>query len=316
MSNFIIRQNGSSPIVAEKIWHVRFGAIPWFLGALAGLFIGMRLAKSSKLSGAQLPKDWPVNFAHRGGADLAPEDTLVGFRKGWEAGAGGLELDVHTTADGHVVVIHDERVDRTTNGVGLVREMTLAEIDNLDAGYKFTQDGKTYPYRDKGITVPTLEEVYRECPDAPINIEIKGSRPGIELALWRVIEGAKAEERTLVVSGDPGTTHRFREISGGRVATGASIAEMIVFYLLSRLGLGALLRPAYQAIQVSESFGWIPIITPRFVRAAHEVGVRVDAWTVNEEPDMRQLLGYGVDGIMTDRPDILAHVLRVNDEVQ
>jgi len=106
-------------------------------------------------------------------------------------GAGVLELDVHTTADGRVVVIHDDVVDRTTDGTGAVREMTLAELKRLDAGYRFTRDrGATFPFRGEGVGIPTLEEVYDEFGDVPINIEIKGERPGIEEALWRIIESA------------------------------------------------------------------------------------------------------------------------------
>lgn len=97
--------------------------------------------------------------------------------------------------------------------------MTLAEVKRFDAGYQFSRDGsKTYPYRGKGVTVPTLEEVYWEFPEVPINVEIKGKRPGIEEAVWQIVEAAGAEGRTLVVSEDSGITRRFRKVSDGRVA--------------------------------------------------------------------------------------------------
>jgi glycerophosphoryl diester phosphodiesterase len=226
-------------------------------------------------------------------------------------GAGVLELDVHTTADGTVVVIHDETVDRTTDGSGAIREMTLAEVKRLDAGYRFTPDGgRTYPYRGEGVRIPTMEEVYREFTDVPINVEIKGKRPGIEKALWRIIEGAGAEERTLVVSEDSGTIRRFREASGRRVATASSSVELIFFWLLSRLRLSGLSKPSYQALQGPETYKGLRIVTSELIRRAHERGLRVDVWTIDYEPDMRRLLGFGVDGIMTDRPDILTRVLR------
>jgi glycerophosphoryl diester phosphodiesterase len=217
---------------------------------------------------------------------------------------------VHTTADGHVVVIHDATVDRTTDSTGAVREMTLAEVKRLDAGYRFSPDGgATFPYRDAGIRIPTLEEVYDEFVDLPINIEIKGERPGIEEALWRVIEAAGAEDRTLVVSESTATIRRFREVSGGRVATASSSVELISFWLLSRLGLSGSFKPPFQALQGPETYRGLRIVTPGFVRMAHERGLRVDVWTIDSEPDMRRLLGYGVDGIMTDRPDVLAKLL-------
>ena len=314
MSNFLIRQRGEAPVVVENVWELNLGAVSWVLGVvvggLGGVLAGRRLRDGAALGKVERRLEgWPVNLAHRGGAGLAPEDTLVAFRTGLDAGAGGLELDVHTTADGHVVVIHDKTVDRTTDGSGPVGEMTLREVRRLDAGYRFSLDGETYPYRDRGVNVPTLEEVFRRFPDVPINIEIKGSRPGIERSLWQMIERAKAEDRTLVVAGDSDATRRFREASKGRVPTGASIPEMLTFYLLGRLRLTRLLRPAYEAIQVSETYRGVRIITPGFIRAAHDLGVRVDAWTVNAEDDMRRLLAIGVDGIMTDHPDVLARLL-------
>ena len=157
--------------------------------------------------------------------------------------------------------------------------------------------------------MPTLEEVYREFPEVPMNVEIKGTRPGIEEAVMRVIEDAGAEDRTLVVSEKHATIRRFREVSGGRVATGSSTREIATCYLLSHLRLSGMLRPPYQALQ-GPARKVLRVVTPKLVQAAHEVGVRVDVWTIDEEPDMRRLLGFGVDGIMTDRPDVLARVLK------
>ena len=311
MSNFIVKQEGPSPRVAEKVWEVRLGTGSLLLGALAGVLAGLYLGRRGGQNDLALKaKDWPVNIAHRGGAEIVPENTLEGFREGLRVGAGVLELDVHTTADGHVVVIHDDVVDRTTESTGKVQETTLAELKRLDAGYRFTRDeGATFPYRGEGIRIPTLEEVYDEFVGVPINVEIKGERPGIEEALWRIIESAGAEERTLVVSESTPTIRRFREVSGGRVATATSSMELISFYLLSRLGLSSLSKPRYQALQGPETYRGLRIVTPGFIRAAHELRFRVDVWTIDSEADMRRLLGYGVDGIMTDRPDVLARVL-------
>ena len=311
MSNFIVKQDGQNPRVAEKVLEVRLGTGSLLLGACAGVLAGLYLGKRSSESHTAIKeKDWPINIAHRGGAEIAPENTLEGFREGLRVGAGVLELDVHTTADGHVVVIHDDTIDRTTDGTGAVREMSFAEIRRLDAGYRFTPDGgETFPYRGQGIKIPTLGEVYDEFAEVPINVEIKGERPGTEEALWRVIESAGAEERTLVVSESTPIIRRFREASSGRVATASSSAELISFYLLSRIGLSGLSRPRYQALQGPETYHGLHVVTPGFVRAAHKQRLRVDVWTINSESDMRRLLGYGVDGIMTDRPDILARVL-------
>jgi glycerophosphoryl diester phosphodiesterase len=194
--------------------------------------------------------------------------------------------------------------------------MTLQEIKRLDVGYWFSQDdGKTHPYRGQGVTLPTLEEVYEEFHAAPLNVEIKSNRSDIERTLLGVIERAGAEDRTLVVSKNAGTIRRFRKVSGGRVATGSSIVEMVVFDLLNRLHLSRLSKPSYQALQGPESYQvlgivGLRIVTTAFAQAAHEQGTRVDVWTVNSELDMRRLLEIGVDGIITDRPDVLAQVLK------
>ena len=158
MSNFIVKQDGQNPRVAEKVLEVRLGTGSLLLGACAGVLAGLYLGKRRSESRTAIKeKDWPINIAHRGGAEIAPENTLEGFREGLRVGAGVLELDVHTTADGHVVVIHDDTVDRTTDGTGAVREMSFAEIRRLDAGYRFTPDGgETFPYRGQGIKTPRL----------------------------------------------------------------------------------------------------------------------------------------------------------------
>lgn len=253
----------------------------------------------------------PVNIAHRGGSALAPENTLEAFGEGLEAGAEALELDVHMTADGELAVIHDATVDRTTDGSGAVKDMTLQQLKQLDAGYWYTRDGgKTYPYRGRGICIPTLPEVYSRFPEAAVNVDIKQARPGVEEAVLAVIQNAGAGNRTLVASEDTGTLHRFRRISGGKVATGASGAEIRIFYLFSKLHLQDILRPGYSALQVPPSYRGIEVLTPGFVEAAHGMGVRVDVWTIDNLAQMHEVIDRGVDGIITDRPDVLFKVFK------
>ena len=255
--------------------------------------------------------EWPVNLAHRGASSLAPENTIEAFRLALEAGAGGLELDVHMTSDGHIVVIHDATVDRTTSGTGAISEMTIEELRRTDAGYNFSPDGGgTRPYRGRGSKVPTLEEVLSEFPGVAVNIDIKAGSSGIEAAVLGVIREANALGRVLVVSTLHSTVRRFRRISGSHVSTGASRWETGIFYLLSRLHLEWLTRPDYDALQVPPVHRGFPLVTPRFIAAAHSRGVRVDAWTINQPDEMRRLLDLGVDVIMTDRPGTLTEVLR------
>jgi len=277
--------------------------------SLAGLacFVALILRKGNKRT---VRDEWPVNLAHRGASALVPENTIEAFRLAVEAGAGGLELDVHMTRDGHIVVIHDATVDRTTNGSGAVSEMTLDELRRLDAGHTFSPDGgPTRPYRGRGVRVPTLGEVLEGFPVVAVNIEIKAGTPGIEETVLGVLREANALGRALVVSTPHDIVKRFRKVSGGHVSTGASRWEIGVFYILSRVRLERLVRPAYDALQVPLRHRGITVVTPRFVRAAHARGVRVDAWTINQADEMSRLLDLGVDVIMTDRPGTLAAVL-------
>jgi glycerophosphoryl diester phosphodiesterase len=282
------------------------------LVALAGLafVVALRLRKERQ---SALDRGWPVNLAHRGASARAPENTLEAFRLAVESGAGGLELDVHLTRDGHVVVIHDPTLDRTTNRTGAISEMTLEELREPDAGHNFSPDGDTLPYRGLNLRIPTLAEVLREFPGVAVNIDMKADRPGIEAAVLDVLREADAEGHALVVSSRYGAVRRFRRMSGrmsaGRISTGASRWETGVFYLLSNLRLERLLRPAYDALQVPPRHRGIPLVTRRFVDAAHDSNVRVDAWTINSAAEMRRLLDLGVDVIMTDRPETLADVL-------
>jgi len=276
--------------------------------ALAGLacFVALTRRKRRTIEGR-----WPVNLAHRGASSLAPENTIEAFRLAVEAGAGGLELDVHLTRDGHVVVLHDATVDRTTDGEGPVSEMTVDELRGFDAGHSFSPDGgPSRPYRGRGVRVPTLEEVLREFPGVAVNIDIKAGRPGIEATVLGVLREADALGRVLVVSTPHAIVKRFRKVSGGHVSTGASKWEIGVFYLLSRLHLDRLVRPAYAALQVPLRHRGITLVTSRFICAAHDRSVRVDVWTINQANEMRRLLDLGADVIMTDRPRTLAEVLR------
>lgn len=316
MSNAIIRQDGPGAVVADNLWEFRLGAVPFAAGLLAGVagtVLALRRARRPERPRTPVPTGWPVNIAHRGGAAIVPENTIEGFREAVRLGDVTLELDAQTSADGEVVVIHDPTVDRTTDGTGAVAHMSVAELRKLDAGYWFTPDGgATYPWRGRGVRIPTLEEVYREFPDRPVIIELKGERPGTEEALWRTIEAAGAQSRTLVATNGTSVIRRFRAASGGAVPTAASVNEFVVFRLLGLLRLHRLydLHDApFQALQPPEVYRGIRLVTPRFVRRAHEAGFRVDVWTVNDEADMRRLLDWGVDGIMTDRPDVLARIL-------
>ncbi len=269
------------------------------------------MAAASRPRRPYVTHDRPLFFAHRGGSGLAPENTLPAFERGLSFGADALELDIQTTREGEIVVIHDQTVDRTTNGVGPVAGYTLEELRRLDAGYRFTPDGgQTYPFRGQGIVIPTMREMFERFPTMRINLDLKESSPDRERRLWELIQEYEAYDRILVASGEMhAAIIRFRALSAGRVATSASEAEIRRFFYAVQARATRWLRPAYDALQVPEIHGRIRVVSPAFVRAAHRLGIDVHVWTVDERGAMERLLALGVDGIMSDRPDVLADVL-------
>jgi len=251
----------------------------------------------------------PLVMAHQGGADLAPSNTMAAFRNAAQMGVDALELDVHTTKDGVVVVIHDATVDRTTNGTGRVHDLALSDLQMLDAGYQFSTDnGQTFPFRGQGVTIPTLQEVLAAFPTLRINIEIKQADPPMEQAVADLIQQAGAQERVLVVASNSDVIERFRALMP-EVATGASESEVRGFFYAQTLRVSAFYRPTADALQVPENFGNIQVLSPHFVQAAHARDVAVHAWTINDVESMRRLLDMGIDGIITDRPDLALEVL-------
>ena len=313
MSNAIIKQ-GDNSLVADNIWVFRLGALPFVAGLVLGAAGAFVLSAGRERGAASLPRppvptDWPVNFAHRGGAGIGPENTLEGFRIGVEAGAGVIELDVHTTVDGHVVVVHDPDTERTTGESVRVSEATLARLQELNAAATFRHADSNESWDGPPARIPTLADVYRAFPDHKVNIELKGERQGTEEALWQVITECGAVDRTMVSSTKADKIKLFRQVSGGAIPTGASTPEFVGFWVRHLLHLR---QPevAFQALQGPKRLkNILPVVTRRFTRNAHAAGLRVDVWTIDKPAVMRHMLDIGVDGVITDRPDLLTEVL-------
>lgn len=251
----------------------------------------------------------PLVLAHQGGEGLWPSNTLYAFQHAVDLGVDVLEMDMHATRDGALVLMHDATVDRLTDGAGAVKEMTLPEVKALDAGYGFTPDGgQTYPYRGQGITVPTVEEVFAAFPALRYNIEIKQVDPPIGAAFCQLIRGYGMVDKVLVASFSEAALDEFRS-QCPEVATSASEAEVRNFFYRYLAFLSATYSPKSSAVQVPEEGGGFHILTPRFVRAAHARNLQVHAWTINEPADMQRLVDMGVDGIITDYPDRLLKLL-------
>ncbi len=248
----------------------------------------------------------PLLIAHRGGAALAPENTMEAFQQAvceWDADI--LEMDVRLTADDRLVVVHDPTVDRTTNGGGAVRALAWSRLQRLDAGYAFRNPQGDRSWRGRGVRLPLFAEVVAAFPDTRIVVEPKAREAAAPLL--REIRAARAEERVLIGAELESNRGGARGYGG---PWGASRRQSALFWSLHHLGLaGRLYAPKADGFQLPEWSGRLRAVTPRMIRAAHAANLPVFVWTVNDPRDMRRLLNWGVDGIMTDRPDLLAAAL-------
>ena len=248
----------------------------------------------------------PIRFAHRGSRILWPENTMYAFSAAVEdLGYHYLEIDVRLTADGVPVVIHDATLDRTTGGTGKVADHTLGELADVDAAFQFDPE-HDFPLRGTGIRISTLEELYRTWPDVRLNVDLKA--PGEEWAVAEVIRAADAEHRTLIGGFSDRRISRFRRITGGRVAVSAGPRASATMYGASR-GRRSVGRK-FQAYQLPYSYRGVKV-DEKLIDAVHGAGAHLHLWTVNEPDDMARFIDMGVDGIITDRPDLLNEVLGV-----
>jgi glycerophosphoryl diester phosphodiesterase len=244
----------------------------------------------------------PLVFAHRGGCDLGPENTITAFDLGLQAGADGLELDVHLAADGVVVVHHDDTLDRTTSASGPIRLRTAADLSRVDAGAQFTTRSGARPFRAKGIGIPTLAAVLARYRDVPIIIEMKVDTAELARAVIADVRQAGAEDR-VCAAGFGGRSLRTVRREAPEIATSACGSEVRMALYRSWLRI-PVRRPAYGGYQVPEEAGTTRVVSPRFVNGAHQSGLKVQVWTVDTRFDMDRLLGWGVDALISNRPDV------------
>ncbi|MGA2519589.1 MAG: glycerophosphodiester phosphodiesterase [Acidimicrobiales bacterium] len=266
---------------------------------------------------------WParrvLTYAHQCGAWEAPSSTLFALRRALDLGVTGIELDVHATADRHLVVCHDGTVDRTTDGHGPIHSLTLAEVRALDNAYWFVPGGdetqglapEDYPYRgrapaDRTFGVATLAEVLEvldDHPDVALNLDIKQTAPAVESyeeLLATELARHRHTDRVIVASFLDVATQRFAAVAPD-IAVSAGTIGTATFWRALQEGEDPP-APDYVALQVPRAQGDVVIVDERFVTAAHALGVAVHVWTVNDVPTMRHLLDLGVDGIISDLP--------------
>ncbi len=244
-----------------------------------------------------------LNIAHRGGRMVGPEETMVTYEKSAELGVDVLEMDLHATSDGIIVCMHDDTVDRTTDGTGAIKNMSFEDLRKLDAGYAYTEDGgATFPYRGQGVVVPTFEEVLTAFPDHPYVVEIKQSSPPIIDGVFEILETTGATDRVILASMDQSVLTKIRN-KEPEVYTSFGTTEVVAFVALMPAAESNYTPPARFIHPPAE------VVTAAFVNKAKRLDLKVHPWTVNDRATMKRLINLGADGIMTDDPATLMEVV-------
>lgn len=229
-----------------------------------------------------------ITFAHRGSSGEYPENTMLAFCKAYESGCEGIELDVHLSKDGHLVVIHDESVDRTTDRVGLVKDFTLTELKGMNAGTDQAFEG-----------IPSFEEYCYWVQDLPLitNIEIKTNRhyyPGIEEEVLLMVGKYQLEKKVLVSSFNHASLMRIKALD----------PTLECALLINSRGLGNV-GPYAKALGMECFHPDGTTLTEEVVRQCHKEGIRVNVWTVDDMALLKRVIRWGVDGIITNYPDLV-----------
>lgn len=252
-------------------------------------------------------------IAHQGGNLEWPDATGLAYDEAVEVGADVLEMDVHLTLDGQVVVMHDARVDRTTNGQGAISDMTLSHLRTLDVAHWWpyhrnddvskadVPDGTVFPFRGQGEQILTLEDMFKAYPHHRFVVELKTDNDRLRQSVLALIDRYDRWDSVLLASFYQDTLQAIRRESP-QAQTYAAEAEIRLFYVLHRLYLERLFPYDIDAFAIPLRSGGFDLSTPRFVQAARNTGILLHYWTINDDDDMRRLMNLGVDGIMTDRP--------------
>ncbi|MGD9926090.1 MAG: glycerophosphodiester phosphodiesterase [Sphaerochaeta sp.] len=251
----------------------------------------------------------PRVIAHRGDSAHFPENTLSAFLSACTLGVDVIETDVHLSKDGQLVIWHDETLDRNTDGSGRVEDHTLSELKTYDAGYTFTPDnGKTFPFRGKGVQLCTLREALDACPNQRFNIDLKSKDPAIVDTFIEVIHSTQATQRVVAASFHLPNLKLLRK-KAPDILTSVTTLEVVPLLALQKLHL--LSGKTHPIIFQVPTRQWgIEVITPSFVKTMHNRGSIIQVWTINDEAEMRRLYQMGVDSVMTDKPALAIKVAR------
>ncbi len=249
----------------------------------------------------------PRVVAHRGDSANFPENTLPAFLSAVQLGIDIIETDVHLTKDKQLVIWHDPTLERNTDGTGTLESHTLSELKMLDAGYTFTPDnGKTFPFRGKGVKLCTLDEALKACPEERFNIDLKSKEPEIVAEFIKVIRENKAENRVCGASFHLENLKKLRK-NAPDILTSITTLEVIPKVLFTSFYSNSAFKRKI-IFQVPEKQGCIKVISKSLIDKMHKKGAVIMVWTINDEEDMRRLFSLGVDTIMTDNPRLLIKV--------
>lgn len=248
-------------------------------------------------------------IAHRGGAIEAPENTLVAFDAAVTISPKViLELDIHYSSDKKIVVHHDPVLERTTNGVGKLRNLTFDELRKLDAGYNFKNEQGEYSYRGKGIQIPTLEELFAKYPDTRMIIEVKPNERDLGKDLYDLARKYNRMDKTIFASEHSRVVQYLRSLDA-EILTNAGEDEILRTLMLLNVNLPSLDSMKADAFCIPESHSGIQILSPELISELNKRHKKAYIWTVNDESDMRRLIEQKVHGIITDRPKALSTLL-------
>ncbi len=257
----------------------------------------------------------PIILAHRGGAHLAPEHTKPAFEKAAALGVEGFEIDIRLTKDEEIILFHDDTVDRTTDGVGFVKDYTLKEINQLNHGYHFVDLEGNTPYREEKLSAVTLKELLIDFPSIYVNIDIKDSPDTYEGSLmpsklWRLIEELQVQDRVVVTSFYSEQVDRFNLYAQNRVALGAGETDIRKAFTAFTSQFGHLYHPKVDVFQIPPKHGVISLDMQKFISFLGNLNIPVHYWTINDTEMMERLIKRGAKGIVTDRPDLAVPFLR------
>ena len=238
-------------------------------------------------------------YAHRGASAERPENTLPAFERAVECGADALEMDVHLTRDGHLIVVHDPDAKRMAATPAKWAEIDLADAQRLDVGWGFVAPDGTRPYAGKGLTVPRFEDVLDAFPNVRINVDIKNN-PGAVPAMIAAVDAKHAADRVTIASFQTGIAVAVRraEYKGETALSQLEVASLVSLPAL----LWRSLPYTGTAAQIPVMQGPLRFDRPTFIAKCHSLGLRVDYWVVDDPAEAKRLLDLGADGIMTNDP--------------